>query len=300
MLKNLDKTKDPGTSNECITLLISEIHGEYPMPPLPGITIRKEWGGFIAENLINHFLHPKKATPEEMLATFNRVIKHAVRMESIIAYDPNDETMVESSILSITFWKTQGKTIEQNINEYMALLKAAVFEAMNTASGDDTYYDYMPSFVDQYRQLCEFFGHHHITEYNNMVSAWIANEESNEGDPNLYTREIIAQINMQNYTPQQFSNKIQDLWKFMDEQDGVTVPRQIQFFTGGRIVMEHENMIPENDGSMFNGIILEPTHQITGTQLCQIFDEGNHCLSVGHIFYENDYCFYSWSNSGHL
>lgn len=105
---------------------------------------------------------------------------------------------------------------------------------------------------------------------------------------------------MQNYTPEQFSNKIQDLWKFMDEQEGVTVPRQIQFFTGGRIGMTHENMIPENDGYMFNGIIMEPTHQITNEQLCQIFDEGNHCLSVGHISYENDYCFYSWSNAGHI
>lgn len=56
----------------------------------------------------------------------------------------------------------------------------------------------------------------------------------------------------------------------------------------------------EGDYQVTFGIIKDPTYCITSQELCQIMDEGNHCLSNGSIVYEDNYAYITWSNKGHI
>jgi len=47
-------------------------------------------------------------------------------------------------------------------------------------------------------------------------------------------------------------------------------------------------------------VIDDPKHRLTPAQVCQIMDEGNHCLSEGSIFYEGNQAIITWSNYGHI
>ena len=47
-------------------------------------------------------------------------------------------------------------------------------------------------------------------------------------------------------------------------------------------------------------VIEDPKYSLTDLQVCQIYDEGNHCLSCGSIFYENNSAHILWSNQGHI
>lgn len=72
----------------------------------------------------------------------------------------------------------------------------------------------------------------------------------------------------------------------------------IPYFTGGKICFMREKELDEHQ--VFFGIIYKPKNLITDKQLCQIFDEGNHCISEGKITYEDEYAYFHWSNKGHI
>lgn len=78
--------------------------------------------------------------------------------------------------------------------------------------------------------------------------------------------------------------------------------KEIRYFTEGKIILKQQEDIPQNEGTIYLVIIKDPTFYINDNQLCQIFDEGNHCLSEGSTFITGDVnllvC--TWSNIGHI
>ena len=72
---------------------------------------------------------------------------------------------------------------------------------------------------------------------------------------------------------------------------------------GGVVVHAHEADLrggEEPEPCVLFAVIRDPEFQITSGQLCQIFDESNHCLSEGSITYESRYAYITWSNLGHI
>ena len=59
--------------------------------------------------------------------------------------------------------------------------------------------------------------------------------------------------------------------------------------------------IPSFDHSIFVITIPKPTRlDITIQEICDAFDDGNHCISNGSLFYEEETLFITWSNLGHI
>jgi hypothetical protein len=102
---------------------------------------------------------------------------------------------------------------------------------------------------------------------------------------------------MKAYTQSQFNDKILESWEDITGEESVI--EQVLMFTGGTILDEHQTEI-QGSHDVYFAVIEDPTHQLTPGQLCQLFDEGNHCLSQGAIVYEDPYAYITWSNYGHI
>lgn len=101
---------------------------------------------------------------------------------------------------------------------------------------------------------------------------------------------------MKKLKPFQLMERIQGTWDndevepswmdiFANVIEGTVISNQVKEIWPHRVVF---------------GIIENPTYQITDSQLCQIMDEGNHCISNGSITYEQNYAYITWSNLGHI
>jgi hypothetical protein len=107
---------------------------------------------------------------------------------------------------------------------------------------------------------------------------------------------------MQKLTTEELMQRIMGLW----EQD-INFPAQamecVANVIGGTVIWEHHEDLrggEEPEPVIYFGIIRGPEFEIDSEQLCQIFDEGNHCLSKGSIVYEDRYAYITWSNLGHI
>jgi len=102
---------------------------------------------------------------------------------------------------------------------------------------------------------------------------------------------------MKRVTESQLIGLIQMSWRKLKAEE-FNAARSFQLVLGGEIRYEAE--IPVDDHQIFSVILKNPEYDITDSQLCQIMDEGNHCLSEGSIFYEGDRAYILWSNQGHI
>lgn len=189
---NLPKIQYEGHMNMHLSVLIQEVHGEYSMPEMPGVTVRHVWHGSDVEDYIESLKdHLNISTEEALVKAFDANIKaHSSEANGAgVAYDTEDDYLHHSNILWITFWAGYTReALEQLIQSYMQTLEGLVEKAMEESSGDDDYFDYMPSYVDQYRQLCEYFGDPFIDNYNEMIAAFLAKPENE--DNNIYVEQI--------------------------------------------------------------------------------------------------------------
>lgn len=101
---------------------------------------------------------------------------------------------------------------------------------------------------------------------------------------------------MKKLTSKQLLNRIQGTWE--NDLENHSVGEIVANVIEGKVISEHKHLlIPQEITSV---VIANPTYKITNVQLCQIFDEGNHCLSIGSIVYEDDFAYITWSNLGHI
>lgn len=106
------------------------------------------------------------------------------------------------------------------------------------------------------------------------------------------------------YTQKQFNDKIVEFWASPfdpeDDRPEKWVPHNILFFTKGTLLSFKTFDNFPGAHSIYYLVIMDPEYFITSEQLCQIFDDGNHCLSVGSCVQENNYLYITWSNWGHI
>lgn len=117
---------------------------------------------------------------------------------------------------------------------------------------------------------------------------------------------------MEKLTDEQFHkiwSKLQKQNKGITETDWDWCAKQICAYTGGKGVRSELITIfdrnQEETHMLHVAIIQGVTHEITNEQLCDIFDMGNHCTSVGAISYEigqdgEPLAYLHWSNLGHI
>jgi hypothetical protein len=109
---------------------------------------------------------------------------------------------------------------------------------------------------------------------------------------------------MKTFTKDEFNQRIKDLWDEMKKphNEMETPADQVNFILEGEIIDEADRIMGEgyDTWNLISIIIKDAKHQITSSELCSIFDEGNHCLSNGTIFYEDEYTYIQWSNKGHI
>jgi hypothetical protein len=100
-------------------------------------------------------------------------------------------------------------------------------------------------------------------------------------------------------TDDQFLQRIEDSWKI----EPASMANQFAYVISGTpIKVISTDYLPRewDEHHIYTFIIKDPKYLITNDQVGQIMDEGNHTLSLGSIFYEDNYAYITWSNKGHI
>lgn len=169
------------STNQNCSVIIDTGCNEYTLPEFPGTTVREIFNSSNVEDIL------KYAFPKYKTKTIDK-LKARVLKETLADYcqkDTNGATPPlaldndSPNLYWITFW---GVDLESCIISYLDNLENEVANAIDTASGDDSYYDYMRSFLDCYRQICELFGLK--TRYNKFIVPYLLQER--HSDNNFY------------------------------------------------------------------------------------------------------------------
>jgi len=168
-----------GSSNRYAEFYIQDFHGEYEIPTTPSISVREIFDEGQVSDL---FTDVGIQNVEEM----TRIIYDKRVPKRFRKYFDNEE--FEGTVWRVVVWIKPSKIAnDQEINNYMdnqafdGYLRefgAKVFEAVVNASGDDDYYDYMPTFVGIFRQFCLITNRKEI--WNQIWAAILAASEKDE------------------------------------------------------------------------------------------------------------------------
>lgn len=75
-----------------------------------------------------------------------------------------------ADLFRVTFWGDSNEEIMQRVIHFEKLLGNECLRAVEgDAHGDDSFFDYVPSYVDMYRQFCTYFGAYE--EYSIFVAS---------------------------------------------------------------------------------------------------------------------------------
>lgn len=135
------------TDGPVITLYIYDMHGEHPIPKSTGVHIREHFNGHQCQEYLDKLNNPE-GDSEIMLKNIFREYKK----ECWPTFDPvalDDADIPWGIIHAIHINKDW-------LNNWLIQYKIAIKEAMLNHGGDDDFYDYLPGFVDTYRQVCDY------------------------------------------------------------------------------------------------------------------------------------------------
>lgn len=107
---------------------------------------------------------------------------------------------------------------------------------------------------------------------------------------------------METLTQKQLLALISELWVITEQDPDLDILESFAIIIGGTTVsISGYTVGPDNMGhTIWLVVIHKPKYKLTNEQVCQIMDEGNHCISNGSIIYEADYAYVTWSNLGHI
>jgi hypothetical protein len=150
-----------------------DVHSLYPLPEGNSVSIRDEWNGNDYEELFEQAgIEDVKG---KLIKAFNK------RFEGIMKWGQGGEFYEGIDVIRLTLWDPlEPFSKGMSEVEYCDIFEEEVRKAVEDAGGDDDYYDYMPSFVDLFRQFCELAG---LKDRYNKLAEWI--EETQE-DYNYY------------------------------------------------------------------------------------------------------------------
>ena len=179
----LTNIKSAGYDNQHLSVLLRDFHGEHSLPEFPGVNIRRVWDWGKSLDIVTSLKSYLSIPIEEA----NRVAYKNTLQDytsgfngAVLAFEP-DEDSCEADVLWVTFWAGPTEdNLKELITEYMLALAESVTSVINNASGDDDFYDYMPTYVGLFQQLAEFFGEEQIELYNNTIRPFLEMDSSYE------------------------------------------------------------------------------------------------------------------------
>lgn len=172
--------------DEITSFLIVDYHQEYPIPEMLRVSVRKVWDGGDAQDIIKIIKekHPELISTKEELLVEAFIGNLGIPNKVNDYFEDLDEVKDDASSIvhSITIWEPSKELIE----DYLDLYEVRAWGAIIGAGGDDDFFDYMPNFVDTFRQVCEYLGDKE--RYNKMIKK----ARSIETDPQFefYVEEI--------------------------------------------------------------------------------------------------------------
>lgn len=189
---NLTGLTNKGSMNEHLSVLVGLGVSETPLPSMPRVTFQQVFSQDDTETILEYALDK---SGDDLKPYVDKVLKRTLATytneanESQLAIDPTDETETYE-IGRLIFWAGTNEDTEYTIKRYMDKLHDAVLHEMETSSGDDDFYDYMPAFVDIYRQLCEYFQGPYPAIYNKLIADTFDSDPDNWEDHGIHITRI--------------------------------------------------------------------------------------------------------------
>lgn len=146
--------------DEHLDLFIIDRHREYSLPEDSTLlSIREEYNGYKIHEALRHIMPEKKA--DEMQIKIYQAYKVEILKNTGIELEDDEEF---STILHITLWTGQGKP---PIISWLNNVYNSALNAHDEASGDDDYYDYMPSYLGMVADIMKYTGN--IGKANKLI-----------------------------------------------------------------------------------------------------------------------------------
>lgn len=109
---------------------------------------------------------------------------------------------------------------------------------------------------------------------------------------------------MKRISNKQFQKALKQSWEFLANNEENNVIDQIKFLVGNHTYAKESSMTidPESESSpiIYTMVFEDAEYLPTPAQVCQFIDEGNHCISNGSVFVDDEYLIITWSNYGHI
>lgn len=127
---------------------------------------------------------------EKLLQTLKyQIAKYTNDVNNGLMVDEDPDTSYDRYI-QVTIWFDFYSTPEQAQKAflgYLDMLSQICLEQIINAGGDDDFFDYVPCFVDFYRQICEIM---HLPEHYNQFVSQIPRDDPDFIDEAIYVKNL--------------------------------------------------------------------------------------------------------------
>jgi hypothetical protein len=162
-MKNVIERK-PGQPFE---ILLLDWNGEYRIPTnFPNIQVKEVWDGYNVSDILDAAIKDTELNHIELIEkAFNKLICDP-NMIPRLEFEKEDKDKLAAGycyVFKVTIRKHTGLEIHDWIDQWLEQLDLIIKDA----GGDDDICDYVPSFIDLFRQVCEALSLPH--KYNDFV-----------------------------------------------------------------------------------------------------------------------------------
>lgn len=92
----------------------------------------------------------EKAYYRDVIRDYNSEVNHYNVLPWMLEEEPGD-------LYAISIYGGSWEEAMNNLHTFHSKFLASVDQVANDAGGDDEFFDYAPSYVDEYRQFCDYF-----------------------------------------------------------------------------------------------------------------------------------------------
>ena len=142
------KCKD-GIEREYYQMTLIDHHQEYPLPTHPNVDEHIIWDGYKFNNVSHDVMKLRdlpKLTDDELITLLKYRCFGPYHPEAL-PIDPIDDTMIHSTLIRIT-----GSL--EHLNEWAKIYAQSIINECVSVGGDDSYYDYFPTYVSMFFDVC--------------------------------------------------------------------------------------------------------------------------------------------------
>ena len=145
-------------------IYVVDIHREHSIPTMKDVvSIQQIWDNYRVDDVFEDAGFDEEKRKELIKIVFEKRAAAAL-VEGRLAFDLEEErleTAMENNVWEIRFYRINDQSdteFHAMIQDWLDKFEIVVTKAITEAGGDDDFFDYMPNFVDIFRQACELLG----------------------------------------------------------------------------------------------------------------------------------------------